>query len=686
MMMVQRLSGMCLAALLFASCGEGIEETDYYGEFDLVTGEGKEDGLGAPAVPLSADSAETAVWEVRNQWADRDTTEARKAGLAWGANSGLDWNQKYALWLESLPRIQGENGYTTFSITNPQGKTLPAPALECAEVAYFLRATFASWYGLPFFIEAVDAKGQRVFFGHFGWRTANGRYLKSPLFRSWYKDYSKGSYTAANWPRDEKLRAKKLYGNQDDFQPFLGVDAHAGTYFDEMFLNKRVGHFLILFLSNFGSIHLADSSNTFNLKPEAIQPGDVLLERWQRRGIGHTLNVKTVEPGTVQGTLVAELASGSMPRRQPKWEGPVDSKRYFTSQECGGSELSSDGVPYAQLGGGLKRWRIAVAKNGSYLNTVPDADRANWISSTNYSELGARPERFRTLLEEPDPALKREALLQAIESARAYLREHPASCSARTNREKAFAELYALNQESFYISREETDRRYRSLEDYVFAELDYPKSKTCCWNTTTAAMAQIVLDYNRSIVKASPSCVRPVVFMNDNGYQAFADYAAQTGHAADWKPWSEDEPCSQRGVTKDTEAAHAWTDFCDIASVLLGSSGCTDDGFERNNTLATAAALEAGTQSDLMLCPGDEDYFQLSTRVGTVRATIQFSNAAGDLDLELLDGSGASLSRSTGSGDSETVQADLTAAGTVIVRVYGYRGASAPYSLSVVLP
>jgi hypothetical protein len=685
-MMIRKLWMGFLSLSLLTGCGEGIEEVDYYGEFDLVTGEGKEDGLGSPAVPLTADSSETAVWEVRNQWSDRDTAEAKKAGLAWGANSGLDWNQKFALWVSSLPRIQSENGYTTFSITNPQGKTLPAPALECAEVAYFLRATFAAWYGLPFFIEAVDSNKQRVFFGHFGWRTASGRYLSSPLFKSWYKDYSKGSYTAANWPRDEKLRAKKLYGNQDDYQPFLGSDAHAGTYFDELFLNKRVGHFLILFLSNFGSIHLADSSNTFNLKPEALGPGDVLLERWQRRGIGHTLNVKTVEPGTTQGTLVAELASGSMPRRQPKWEGPVDSKRYFTSQECGGSEIGSDGVSYAQLGGGLKRWRIAVAKNGSWVNTIPDADRANWISSTNYAELGARPERFRTLLEEPDPAVKREALIQAIESARAYLREHPASCSARTNREKAFAELYALNQESFYISRAETDRRYRSLEDYIFAELDYAKSKTCCWNTTTAAMAQIVLDYNRSIVKDSPSCVRPVVFKNDGGYQAFADFAAQTGRSADWKAWSEDEPCSQRGVAQDTEAAHAWTDFCEIASVLLGSTGCSDDGFERNNTLATAAALGAGTQDGLMVCPGDDDYFSVASSAGTFRASIQFIHAQGDLDMELLSASGSVLSSSTGSGDSETVQADLSSDQTVTVHVYGYSGASNRYSLSIVLP
>ena len=109
------------------------------------------------------------------------------------------------------------------------------------------------------------------------------------------------------------------------------------------------------------------------------------------------------------------------------------------------------------------------------------------------------------------------------------------------------------------------DSEFRKLEDYVFAELDYPKSKTCCWNSTNAAMASIVLDYaQKEQARADVQRIcKLTVFKNGAGgkpgYTLWKDHAASIGKAADWKEWTEDERCEQRAVAEDalTEAAKA---------------------------------------------------------------------------------------------------------------------------------
>ena len=116
--------------------------------------EAKEDSLsGAKGLPQSVDSSNTSVWEVTNQWGDVNTPAARQAGMVWGEDSGLSWDEKYSIWVDEMEKRDAENYGSTLTFMTPFGKNLPAPSLECAEVALFLRATFASWYNLPFFVE-----------------------------------------------------------------------------------------------------------------------------------------------------------------------------------------------------------------------------------------------------------------------------------------------------------------------------------------------------------------------------------------------------------------------------------------------------------------------------------------------------------------------------------------------------
>jgi len=584
---------LILAALGMA-CGadeaseEGYDfgiEMDEDGKY-VLGGTGHEDSAdksdaasGRPGLLTTAGANDTAVWEVKNQWYDKDTAEARKAGLAWGENSGLTWEQKYSKWVSELPQTENLTGYgansKTFMLTTPWGDEVPAPALECAEVAMFLRIAFASWHNLPFFMEAIDGRRNRAFFGHFGIRTEDGIYDGMPAFKTRFRDYSNQLEGVRNgtvaFPRDSTLAGRKLGGGRDDKQPMIGPDAHAGAYFDRVFLNKRVGYYLLIHLAYTGSTNLADASNTYNIEAAAVRGGDVMVQRWQRTGIGHVLAVmrskkigEQVVDGQTLPILEAELASGSMPRRQPLWEFPNTAKRYFTSANSGGPD-------YVDFGGGLKRWRAPVATGGRWTNMVLDEDFEAFIPTTQKTKLGERPALFETLLKTLTPAEKLATLEQVIEARRAHLRNYPASCSARINRELAFSELYQVGQEQG-LSRLEVDQRYRKFEDYVFAELVYEQSKTCCWNSTTSNMYDIVMQLNERLLndEANRQCGDVTVFMNrddaTDGYEVFRQFAAELGRESEWVRWSADESCPQAQVPQDTPADHAWTDLCEVES------------------------------------------------------------------------------------------------------------------------
>ena len=532
---------------------------------------GKADGfVNTPGPAKGAGAADTEVWAVTAAWADTDTAAARKAGMAWPADSGLTWDEKYGLWIDLMKAAEGVNGYTTYELTTPYGKALPAPAVECAETAILLRGTFASWYGLPFFLQGSDEHGKRVYLGHFGFRTSEGRYSNTPLFKTKYRDYSDRAATwkTAGWPQDTHLRARHLGGSQDDEQPALAEGAGAGTWFDEAFLNKRVGHFMIFALSYFGSVNLADSVNTFNLKPEGMRAGDFLVERWQRHGIGHTLVLKRVA-SVPPDALAAELISGSMPRRQAKWESPAMSRHSFLLSYTGGNEESDEaGVPYAALGGGLKRWRTPVLAEGRWTNIVPAADRDDFIDSTDFAAIGGRHETLERLLRDVPPDEKRQVLLTQIEDARVHLRAHASSCSARERREEAFESLYDLESEVSSLPRSAVDKANRKLEDFYFGVLDYDQSKTCCWNSATPAMGELIAAYaekEQAEATTAGLCVTPTVFRwETTGYQRWSDFAATLGRGSEWPTWREDEPCAQREVGQDTVAESGATPFCDL--------------------------------------------------------------------------------------------------------------------------
>lgn len=694
--MALRRIAATLPVLLLAACAteapsafdEAAAETGLDAPFDAVPAEGKADGV-EELGPTVGNGAATEVWAVRNQWTDRDTPEASQAGIAWPANSGLDWEEKFERWVASLEVVPRSGYGQTVRIRTPYGmRSFDAPTLECAEFGIFLRVSFASWYGLPFFLTGWDAASrQAMYAGHFGFVNRSGASIaRFPAFRTAYADHTSRWREGQPWPSDPALRRLRL-GN-DDGVPFLSADGTtrgAGAYFDEMFLNKRVGYFLRLVLLYFGSVNLADGANLYHARPESLRAGDLLLHRWQRRGIGHVLPILR-RTNTTGERFEVGLASGSMPRRQPLWESGSVARGQFLTEDAGGPGTNADGDAYAALGGGLRRWRTATLSGGRWRNIVRTNDRANFIDDADHAAIAARIARFDQLLVQVSPEARRDAALERIRNARSHLAMYPASCSARTRREDAFAELYAVMQEYFGESRASVDARYRTLADRVFGELSYAEARTCCWNRTTAAMHEIVMLYaerEQADAAARGMCVEPTVFRAEradlaaggDGYGRWRAFAQSIGRSADWRAWSEDETCAGRGMTEDRITGRGTeTAFCAARPPTMDAA-CDPAG--GNDTIARATSLPAGTPITARICAGDVDVYRVDAGSSTATVVVSFRHAAGDLDVQAVRADGSVIAESTGTSDEERV----SASGTFYVRVFGYSGAQNTYTI-----
>jgi hypothetical protein len=527
---------------------------------------GKADSAGIESLPVAGDYSLTQAWTVTNQWEDTDTPDAQLAGMAWPAQSGLNWDEKYAAWVGSFVEIPNlDNSFTTVTISTPFAKSVPGPKLDCADLAILLRFSFAAWYHLPIYLVGYDGSTP-VYFGHFGVRTASGQWSQSSKFAS-FADYSNETPAqyGATWPQDTALRTRGISAGDD--LPNLGPGAREGAFLDEIHLNKRAARLIMFTQAYLGSHNMVDSQNTYNIVPEALRTGDVLMFARAPTVDGHTTIVTRVDP-VAPGHVKAQAIYGNDPPAQPQWQDADDTLYLFTDQEGGGSALNTDyggTTPYSHLNGGLKRFRVAKVRDGKWFNTWMNADEASWINDTDYDTIAARVTTFATLLGDPDPSAERDQILGVITAKRAYLEDHPSSCAARTDREAAFAQLYELMDTSFGMDRTAVDAQYRTtIDDYIFAPLDYSKSRTCCWDHTSHEMYAIIAAYEAA--QAAGGCVDPTIFkMTANSYDPFSTFAASQPDAAAWTSWSEDEQCAADGMSDDAVLVDpALTPWCQL--------------------------------------------------------------------------------------------------------------------------
>jgi hypothetical protein len=113
-------------------------------------------------------------------------------------------------------------------------------------------------------------------------------------------------------------------------------------------------------------------------------------------------------------------------------------------------------------------------------------------------------------------------------------------------------------------------------------------------------------------------------------------------------------------------------------------SDCVDDVFEPNDDVGAPRA-DPGRYEGLAICPGNTDYYGIYARAGdTLRATIFFSHASGDLDMELLGTDRSTvLMTSASMDDDEVVTLDVTETGEYKLRVWGPSGSMNGYTLDV---
>ncbi|MFO0806899.1 MAG: pre-peptidase C-terminal domain-containing protein [Gemmataceae bacterium] len=113
------------------------------------------------------------------------------------------------------------------------------------------------------------------------------------------------------------------------------------------------------------------------------------------------------------------------------------------------------------------------------------------------------------------------------------------------------------------------------------------------------------------------------------------------------------------------------------------------DFAEPNNTLGTAMYLgRAGNLNfgGLNIESGDTDYisFRLDSTAGSGHTVgIDMASGSGDLDIELFNSSGTSLGTSAGTGSTERISLSGRAAGTYVLKIYGFNGATGNYSFVV---
>ncbi|MEM7117700.1 MAG: PPC domain-containing protein, partial [Chloroflexota bacterium] len=108
------------------------------------------------------------------------------------------------------------------------------------------------------------------------------------------------------------------------------------------------------------------------------------------------------------------------------------------------------------------------------------------------------------------------------------------------------------------------------------------------------------------------------------------------------------------------------------------ASSCSDDSYEENDTEATAAALDYqdAVLLNLMICPSDEDWFEVVMAPDDViDVDIYFEHINGDLDLELYyNGSLVDSSASTGDSEFVTIWNNTGVPITVQIKVFGFLG------------
>ncbi len=124
-----------------------------------------------------------------------------------------------------------------------------------------------------------------------------------------------------------------------------------------------------------------------------------------------------------------------------------------------------------------------------------------------------------------------------------------------------------------------------------------------------------------------------------------------------------------------------------FTAYAAGNSQCENDRFEANDTAGAASDVEAGSYDGLKICPDEEDWFRLHLPANHMLATgIGFTQANGQLQLDLYNADGSALLASGEAGQNEVViyYDVVQQAETLLLRVRGAAGLENSYDLIVI--
>lgn len=486
------------------------------------------------------------VWEPTRKWTDI-------------APNGETWEDYYSTWLAGIQYEDSGWRGEEVQYTLADGTVVPAPSLECADTAMFLRFLYAQQFELPM----VMYGGNEVF-GHFGWADRYGNRKRS--YTQYALDAPRGS--------DPYLQGVNRY-LPEDLQEYPYEDATIGEYLDAVLKNKRFGVFMQDLWNMYYSGNVADRRNTYYIKPEAISAGDLQLHRshpWD--GIGHTITIQNVERLN-ENLLSVDLIQSYMPTHPWVSDGYSELTHYSPDPE----NLS-----------GLRRWRRPELRNGRwYLESDPAAGQSD-------SEVENNPERFEELFD-VNVEDQLNALLETINANRQGLYDNPNSCRRREDREEAFDSLYELyrsepelyeplgftSEPTLDEVRPEVDRLHRVIDDFIWGLMSYEASWVCHWNpsdtTVNNSMYDATVAYNQQVALAA-SCDALRVFRSENvdeydgsdGFDDLAAWARDNGYQwddYDLDPGEGDEGGALRSVVTDELADPNMVEyFCTIVDDL----------------------------------------------------------------------------------------------------------------------
>lgn len=115
--------------------------------------------------------------------------------------------------------------------------------------------------------------------------------------------------------------------------------------------------------------------------------------------------------------------------------------------------------------------------------------------------------------------------------------------------------------------------------------------------------------------------------------------------------------------------------LCLFVSALAAMAlpACGSELYEPNDSMATAAPVDLPfSEIDLRVSSSDDDFFEFTLAEATdVHVLVTFVDDLGDIDIELLDASGATIQSSRGVSDSEELTVTLEP-GTYYLRVYAF--------------